>query len=714
MIRLNDHYYNPHELPWWKKLWQGFKNIWAYYRGWKWVIFIGLSVALLLSTYLVIIAKTTSVSTLQEGLMNQTTVYDVYDEPSGTLLAQKGTYVTLDQISTQMRETLIATEDKRFYEHNGFDTIGIGRAVISLLFNRNLTGGGGSTITQQLTKNAFLTLDQTFQRKFKELFLALEVEKHYTKDQILEMYLNNSYFGNGVWGVEDASMKYFGHSAATLSWNESMVLTATLNGPSIYNPIDDYAVAIERRDALATLMSNEGIISEEDATYIKNSGIELYDSYMMSNHGHEYPYYFDGVINEAVTLTNIPEADLLSKGYKIYTNLDTSAQQMLDSSYENNWLFGDDGTGEPLVQSASAVVDPDTGGVMAVYGGRGDYNYRGFNRATDMFRSPGSTIKPLAVYVSALEAGYNLHSMVPDVVQPYGTNDYTPQNYDLYTDPEGEVPLYYALAQSKNTSAVYLMDEMGIDRSVQKLKQFGIPVSSVDQSLTLALGAFSTGVSPVQLASAYATFANEGVRHESFFIRRIEDATGKVIYKNERPAKHMVMTKNVAADMTSMMLDSYSGYGTGYGAGPDFGVIAGKTGSTEVSEDNMETRDKWMVGYTPDFAIVTWVGLDEVGGENSLDELMPTGLGQLFNIQTTNLMSVSPQTSFNLTYASQMSADSNSLPDNTWTDDWKEAASETFTYVRENSGDLWQTTKETVGEFIQDASSWFNTLDLPF
>ena len=713
-MTMNDHYYNPHELPWWKKMWQGFKNIWVYYRGWKWVIFLGMTTALLLSSYLVIIAKTTSVSTLQEGLMNQTTVYDTNDDPAGTLLAQKGTYVTLDQIAPQMRETLIATEDKRFYEHNGFDTIGIGRAFVSLLFNRNLTGGGGSTITQQLTKNAFLTLYQTFQRKFKELFLALEVEKHYTKDQILEMYLNNSYFGNGVWGVEDASMKYFGHPAASLTWNESMVLTATLNGPSIYNPIDDYDVAIERRDAIATLLGNEGVISQEDEAYIKSVGVALYDAYVMTNHGHEYPFYFDGVINEAVSLTNIPEEDLLSKGYQIYTNLDVSAQQMLTSSYDQTWIFGDDGTGEPLVQSASAVIDPDTGGVMAVYGGRGDYNYRGFNRATDMYRSPGSTIKPLAVYVSALEAGYNIHSEVPDVVTSYGTNDYTPQNYDLYTDPDGEVPLYYALAQSKNTSAVHLMDELGIDRSVQKLKQFGINVPSIDQSLTLALGAFSTGVSPVQLASAYATFANEGIRHESFFIRRIEDATGKVIYKNERPAKQMVMTKNVAADMTSMMLDSYSGYGTGYGAGPDYGVIAGKTGSTEVSEDNMATRDKWMVGYTPDFSIVTWVGLDEVGGDQSLDDLMPTGLGQLFNIQTTNLMSVSPQTSFNLEYASQMTDDSNWLAEDTWTDEWKGSASETWLYVRENAGDLWQSTKETAGEFIQEASDWFSTLDLPF
>lgn len=711
---MSDHYYNPHEVSRWKKLWQGFKNLWVYYRGWKMLIFIGMSLGLLLSTYLVIIAKTTNVGTLQEGLMNQTTVYDVYDEKAGTLWAQKGTYVTLDQISPQMRETLVNTEDKRFYEHNGFDTIGIGRALISLVFNRNLTGGGGSSITQQLTKNAFLTLDQTFERKLKELFLALEVEKHYTKDEILEMYLNNSYFGNGVWGVEDATMKYFGHSASSLDWNESMVLTATLNGPSIFNPIDDYELAVERRNAIAEYLGSEGVISQDDSAYIQNSPIYLYDTYYMSEQGHEYPSYFDAVINEAVSLTSIPESDLLSKGYQIYANLEPSAQQMLNASYEgNSWIFGDDGTGTPLVQSASVVVDPDNGGVMAVYGGRGDYVYRGFNRATDMYRAPGSTIKPLAVYVSALEAGYNIHSMVEDVVKGYGSKNYAPVNYDLYTDPDGEVPLYYALAQSKNTSAVYLMNELGINRSVQKLKQFGINIPKSDEDLRLALGGLRTGVTPLQLANAYATFANDGVRIESYFIRRIEDPTGKVVYNNEKPARHMVMTKNIAADMTSMMLDTYSGYGTGYGAGPDWGQIAGKTGSTEVSEENMNTRDKWMVGYTPDFSIVTWVGLDEEG-DVSLDDLMPSTMGSLFNIQTTNLMSISKQTPFEVTYASQMTDTTNHLPTTNWSDDWQEAFSENWVSVQEKAGELWQATKEVTSDFMHDASQWLETVELPF
>lgn len=687
--------------------WDKVKSVWQYYRGWKWLIFLGLTFALLLSSYSVLIAKTTSVATLQEGLMSQTTIYAYDDTSAGTLMAQKGSYVPLEQISPQMRETLVAVEDKRFYEHNGFDTIGIGRAFVRLLMNQDTSGGGGSTITQQLVKNAFLTLDQTFQRKIKELFLSIEVEKHYTKDQIMEMYLNNSYYGNGVWGIEDASQKYFGHSASQLNYNESMVLTGTLKGPSIFNPIDDYEAAIDRRNVIAQLMADDGVISQEDADGIMAEGIYLYDNYFVED-SYTYPYYFDGVINEAVALTNIPEDDLLSKGYKIYTNLNPAYQNAIDSSYENTWIFPDDGTGEPLVQSASVVIDPTTGGIMAVYGGRGDYVYRGFNRATDMYRSPGSTIKPMAVYVPALENGYNMHSIVPDVVQGYGTNNYAPENYNHYTEPGGETELYYALAQSKNTTAVHLMNEIGINESVRKLRQFGINVPQEDQQLTMALGAFSQGVTPLQLANAYSAFANEGIRYDSNFIRRIEDASGRVVYNNEKPAKHMVMTSNVAADMTSMMLDTYGGYGTGYGSGPDYGMLAGKTGSTEVGEGNMDTRDRWMVGYTPDFVIASWSGLDEIG-DVSLDEIMPTGMGALFNLQTTALMNQSPQTPFNVTYASQTQETTNIVETaNNWQEQAAYFLDDAGEFITEHGSNLIDQMGRIGSNIVDEVSGWIN------
>ncbi|MBF6977966.1 PBP1A family penicillin-binding protein [Aerococcaceae bacterium zg-BR22] len=698
----------------WRHYWQGIKNVWRYYRGWKWLIFIGMCMTLLMSSYLVLIAKTTSVSTLQEALRSHTAIYDANDEAAGSLQDQKGTYVSLENIAPAMREVVVATEDKRFYQHNGFDVVGMGRAVVRLLVNRNTSGGGGSSITQQLAKNAFLTLDQTVQRKLKEFFLALEIEKKYTKDQILEMYLNHAYFGNGVWGIEDASLKYFGHSANSLNYGESMVLTGMLKGPSLYNPIDDYDAAVKRRNVVADLMASEGIVSKADAENIKATGINVYDGYY-EDPSHEYPSYFDAVITEAVNKIGIPEEDLLSKGYKIYTHLNTAYQKVLDNAYTNHWVFGDDGN-NPVVQSASVVVNPSNGGVMAIYGGRGEYTYRGFNRAIDMKRSPGSTIKPLAVYVTALERGYTMHSNVPDVVKGYGPNKYAPENYDRQTAESGEVPLYYALAQSKNTSAVYLMDKFGVDTAVNKLAQFGIPVPNEDKALTLALGAMQKGVSPLQLATAYAAFANEGVRYDSSFIRKIEDANGKVVYSNERPTKYKAMTANVSADMTSMMLDTYGGYGTGYGAGSDTGLIAGKTGSTEVSEGNMQTRDKWMVGYTPDFAIVTWVGLDNVNDGN-LDELMPTGMGKLFNIQTTNLMANSPQTAFSVGMASQMTEDTNKVTAKGFDItkliqdfDFSSFFNETGHWINEQ----YQNMSEGAGQVLHEVKEWARTIEWPF
>lgn len=680
---------NERRLTRWQNFILKFKALWTYYRGWKWVIFLGLTMTLVLSSYLVLLAKTTSVKTLQEALKTDTIIYSVTDEEAGTLNGQKGTYIPLSQISDKMEETVVATEDKRFYEHSGFDVRGIARALLRMLTRFNASGGGGSTLTQQLAKNAFLTQDQTFERKFKELFLALELEKNYNKDQILEMYLNHSYFGNGVWGIEDASQKYFGHPASELDWNESAVLTGMLKGPSLYNPLDDYDASIDRRNTVISLLQDQQKITPDQAQQLKQSGIVLHDNYL-ANETYNYPYYFDAVINEAIHLAGIPEDQLLSGGYKIYTHLNTGYQRAIDNAYDNDWMFPDAHADKPLVQSASVVIQADTGGVAAIYGGRGTYHFRGFNRGIDMRRSPGSTIKPLAVYVPALESGLTVQSQLPDVVKGYGTNNYAPENYDKQTDPTGEVPMYYALAQSKNTTAVYLMDKLGIETSVKKLKQFGIPVRDEDKSLTLALGAFSQGVTVKEMASAYQAFANKGIREDSTFIRSIEDADGKVVYKNEKPRKHMVMTTNVAADMTSMMLDTFGGYGTSYGAGPTNGQIAGKSGSTEVGDGSMVTRDKWLIGYTPDFVIATWVGLDEIAEGQTLDELMPQGLGQLFSQQTTNLIAQSPQTPFQVTMASQMTDSTNKVTDLRWQDTAEVYLNQAQEWVEENGGEIWQ------------------------
>lgn len=693
--------------------WQSFKTLWHYYRGWKVLIFAGMLLALILSSYMVLLAKTTDVSTLQEALKAQTVIYADDDTEAGKLNSQKGSYITLDQIAQPMRETLIATEDRRFYEHNGFDTLGIGRAFVRLLINRNTSGGGGSTLTQQLAKNAFLSQDQTLQRKLKELFLAMEIEKVYDKDQILEMYLNHAYFGNGVWGVEDASQKYFGHSASSLDWDEAAVLTGILKGPSIFNPIDDYEAAMDRRSVVLGLLDDQDLLTQEEVAYYQGQAINLMDNYYAVDE-YAYPYYFDAVIDEAIAKADIPETDLFSKGYRIYTNMNVAYQSALDQAYDNDWMFPQDQGDQALVQSASVVITPQTGGVAAIYGGRGQYTYRGFNRATDMRRAPGSTIKPLAIYSLALENGYNVHSQVPDVVQAYGPDNYAPENYDRQTDPSGQVPLYYALAQSKNTSAVYLLDHFGIGQSVKKLKQFGLTIPQSDQNLTMALGALSKGVTVEEMASAYAAFANKGVRTDSFFIRRIEDANGKVVYSNEKPSKHMAMTANVAADMTSMMLETYGANGTAYGAGPSNGQIAGKTGSTEVSQDNMQTRDKWMIGYTPDFVIASWVGLDQEEEGQSLDDLMPSGMGSFFNQATTNLMAASPQTAFTVSPASQMTVDTNDVSDISLQDSTSQWLDQAQSWWRNEGSQYVDQAKEWGQSAWSQVQSFFENIQLPF
>src|SRR5699024_4374918 len=376
-------------------------------------------------------------------------------------------------------------------------------AAVGYVIHGGNVVGGGSTITQQLAKNAYLTLDQTLVRKFKELFLAIEIEKHYSKEEILAMYLNKSYFGNGVWGVEDASKKYFGKTAADLSVEEAATLVGMLKAPSNYNPIDHYDRPISRRNIVLQLMKDNEILTEEELASAKQKELHLQDRYS-SVDGYQYPYYHDAVTNEAVNKYGIEEEELLNNGYKIYTSLNQTFQQQMEKAYEGFSLFknAEDGT---VMQSASIALDPKSGGVQAVIGGRGEYTFRGFNRATQMKRQPGSVMKPLGVYTPALEAGYDLDDMLVDKKLSYGTDNYTHENLGNTYSESGEVPMYEALARSLNAPTVWLLNEIGLNRGINKVKRFGIPVEEGDKNLSaIALGGMTKGVSPLQIASAYS------------------------------------------------------------------------------------------------------------------------------------------------------------------------------------------------------------------
>ena len=622
--------------PYIKKYTKKGRKIWKKYHVTKALVLFVLTISLFTSLYMFYLAKTANVAQLKAGLEQVTTVYDEDGEEAGTLYAQKGTFVSLDNISPNVVDALLATEDRRFYTHNGFDVIGIGRAAVGYVLKGGISGGG-STITQQLAKNAYLTLDQTLVRKMKELFLAIEIEKNYEKEEILAMYLNKSYFGNGVWGIEDASKKYFGVSAIEVTVPQAAVLVGMLKAPSSYNPIDHYDRALNRRNVVLKLMQENTILSQEEYDAFKETSIQLTDHYS-SVDGYNYPYYFDAVINEASNKYGIKEEDLLNSGYKIYTSLNPTYQTQMQKSYESFSLFkqAEDGT---AVQSASIAINPQTGGVEAVIGGRGEYTFRGFNRATQMKRPPGSVLKPLAVFTAALEAGYDIDSMLEDKKTSYGSDNYTPENLTKTYSETGVVPMYEAVAQSKNAPAVWLLNEIGLTRGIQKLKKFGIPIHEDDKYLGVALGGMTKGVSPLQIASAYTTFANEGVRVEPHFITKIVDATGAIVVDNTNPKRTKVTTPEVAEEMNSMLLGVYKN-GTARNNQPRGYEVAGKTGSTQADFDGAtnETADQWIVGYTPGIVVTSWMGFDQTTPTHHLTTNSSEGVGMLMKSELEHLL----------------------------------------------------------------------------
>ena len=630
---------------WNHKIMLAIRRFWRKFHVTKLILVLILTAITAFSAFLVYTAKTTDVSGLRAGMVQVTEVYDRNNQEAGVLNINKGEFVTIDQISPNMINALVSTEDKRFYDHHGFDPMGFLRATFGLLLNRGRVTGGGSTITQQLAKNAFLTQDQTFLRKAKELFLSFELEKKYSKDQILEMYLNNAYFGNGAYGIENASLRYFGKSAKDLTISEAAVLTGSLKAPNVYNPIDDMEATVKRRATVLQLMVTNGKITQEEADKAGAEVITVQDAYV-ANSRYKYPYYFDAVINEITNNYGISEEELLNKGYKIYTGLDQKMQADMEETFSNSWLFpkASDGT---IAQAASVTMDPQNGDVLATVGGRTNekHTFRGFNRATQLQAQPGSTFKPLAVYTSALEEGYQPNSVLVDEKRSYGSDKYTPENWNKQY--QGTVTMTEALNQSWNAPAVWLLDKIGLKKGIEKVHQFGIETDPGDEYLGIALGGLTKGVSPIQMASAYTAFANKGVRTKPRFVTKIVDANGKVIVDNTAVKDNRVTTEEVAKKMTSMLLTVYGQEGLGAPFSPSGKIIAGKTGTTEALNNENGSRDQWMIGYTPDVVVATWMGYDQ-SGNYSLSASSREGVGPLFKLEMEGLLQYTANTAFNV------------------------------------------------------------------
>ena len=616
-----------------------FRRFWRRFHLTKILLIIGLGFSLLTGGYLFYLAKTTNVKDLQNALKATTIIYDKNGDQAGSLTGQKGTYVELDAISENLQNAVVATEDRSFYKNSG---INYGRFFLAILtLGRS---GGGSTITQQLAKNAYLSQDQTVERKAKEFFLALEINKKYSKKEILTMYLNNAYFGNGVWGIEDASKKYFGVSASQLSLDQSAVLAGMLKGPEIYNPLYSVENATNRRNMVLQNMVAAGYIDQKTADQSAAVDIhgQLVDAYEGKSEDYRYPSYFDAVINEAVNEYGLTEEDIVKNGYRIYTELDQNYQASMQVIYDNTALFpvAEDGT---RAESGSVALDPKTGGVRALVGRVGsDQNpgFRTYNYATQAARSPGSTIKPLVVYSPAVAEGWSTNKELDNSTTQYGS--YEVNNYaGIQSSPT--VPMYQALAESLNLPAVATANDLGLDTVFEYGKKFGLNMDKVDKSLAVALGAGVT-TNPMQMAQAYGTFANGGVMNDAHLITKIENASGQVV-KSHSQKSTRVLSGSTTDKMTNMMLGTFSN-GTGVNAAPYGYTMAGKTGTTETSFNKDLSGDQWVIGYTPDVVISQWLGFPTTDENHYLTDSSAGTASEIFRNVANSVLPYTDGTQF--------------------------------------------------------------------
>ena len=671
-----------------------FRRFWRRFHLTKVLLIIGLGFSLLTGGYLFYLAKTTNVKDLQNALKATTIIYDKNGDQAGSLTGQKGTYVELDAISENLQHAVVATEDRSFYKNSG---INYGRFFLAILtLGRS---GGGSTITQQLAKNAYLSQDQTVERKAKEFFLALEINKKYSKKEILTMYLNNAYFGNGVWGIEDASKKYFGVSASQLSLDQSAVLAGMLKGPEIYNPLYSVENATNRRNTVLQNMVAAGYIDQKTADQSAAVDIhgQLVDAYEGKSEDYRYPSYFDAVINEAVNKYGLTEEDIVKNGYRIYTELDQNYQASMQVIYDNTALFpvAEDGT---RAESGSVALDPKTGGVRALVGRVGsDENpgFRTYNYATQAARSPGSTIKPLVVYSPAVAAGWSTNKELDNSTTQYGS--YEVNNYaGIQSSPT--VPMYQALAESLNLPAVATANDLGLDTVFEYGKKFGLNMDKVDKSLAVALGAGVT-TNPMQMAQAYGTFANGGVMNDAHLITKIENASGQVV-KSHSQKSTRVLSGSTTDKMTNMMLGTFSN-GTGVNAAPYGYTMAGKTGTTETSFNKDLSGDQWVIGYTPDVVISQWLGFPTTDENHYLTDSSAGTASEIFRNVANSVLPYTDGTQFDSV--------KNSYAENGIAPVGEET---TETDSKEDKG-FFEDVKEKASNMVDDAKKAIDEADIP-
>ena len=556
---------------------------------------------------------------------NQTSI--VYASDGSVISTLKGEkdsyYVSIEEMPVDVVTAIVSIEDKKFFRHHGIDYRALLRAVKAMVQNGEVKQGG-STITMQLARNIFLSQEKTWQRKVEEMYIATELENKYSKNQILEFYLNNIYFGNGYYGIQSAARGYFDRDVESLSLSQIAFLCAIPNNPTLYDPVTNKDNTVSRRDRILKNMLDDGKISQMDyaqavaeqitlnrpQALAKNDYVETYTYYcatraLMEQQG--FVFHEDFKTDEEQqayedtysALYSECQKKLYTGGYRIFTSIDLSLQDELQQSV-NDTLSGYTGVNDEGVyelQASAVCIDNDNGYVRAIVGGRSQ-EFPGYtlNRAYQSFRQPGSAIKPLTVYTPSFEQSYTPDSIVVDEPIEDG-----PRNANgTYL---GEITVRTAVEKSVNTIAWKLYDQLTPDKGLSYLKAMNFSrISPSDYRLATALGGFTNGVSALEMASGFATIENDGYYRTPTCIVKIEDGNGTVLYNSgQNPV--LIYKKNAARMMTDVLKGVIT---NGTGKGLDLGDMpcAGKTGTTN------DQKDGWFVGYTRYYTTSVWVGYD--------------------------------------------------------------------------------------------------------
>ncbi len=529
--------------------------------------------------------------------INKSQSFYLYDTKNELVFNDDKSWISLEDISPYLINATISTEDKYFYKHIGFDYLRIAKAIVTNIVKRDKSEGA-STITQQYARNLFLNFEKTWKRKIDEALLACELEVHYTKNEILEGYLNTINYG-GVYGIESASKYYFGKSAKDLTLAEATLLAGIPQSPSNYSPVKNYKKSKERQKIVLLMMKNNNKITNEEYNNALNTNLTILGK-TEKKEITSINYFKDSVLEELKKITNIPEEITKTGGLKIYTTLDIEAQEDLEKavySYIND---------ETKVQTAAIMMNPNTGGVIAMLGGN-DYNKSQYNRATKSKRQVGSTMKPL-LYYTALESGFTASSSFTSEKTTFtfsGDKTYSPNNYnDTYAN--NPISMAAAISYSDNIYAVKTHLFLGENMLVNTAKRLGI-TSKLAEVPSLALG--TEEISLLEMTTSYAAFANSGYKVEPHFIKKIEDSKGNILYENKEE-KELILNSSLTFILNEMLTYTYNKNFIDYNYPTLISLLPNITHKYSIKSGTTDT-DLLIMGYNKDAVLGIWNGYDD-------------------------------------------------------------------------------------------------------